>query len=153
MDCIEAIATEANFMNPETVKMATKKRSNNRKSSLPSQGVSLSLRLLKKELKLIPMDLKREMRFLDLLLTELEHAKTQAEKDVIRDFLDASRARVEYHQKRLERHEECYRQLKETKGFDTSLLLPEELHRLQQNREEASSVETQESDLRTGTHG
>lgn len=150
MNCIEA---ETNFTNPETLKMNAKKRSNNRKSALASQGLSLSLRLLKKELKLIPMDLKREMRFLDLLLIELEHAKTQAEKDVIREFLDASRVRVEYHQKRLERYEECYRQLKETKGCDTSLLLPEELNRLQQNHEEASSVEPQESDLRTGTHG
>lgn|GEM_PF-1589611 len=153
MDCIDVMTAKANITNSETVKMNTKKRSNNRKSALASHGVSLSLRLLKKELKLIPMDLKREMRFLDLLLIELEHAKTQAEKDVIRDFLDASRARVEYHQKRLERHEECYRQLKETKGFDTSLLLPEELRRLQDNHEEVSSVETQESDLRTGTHG
>lgn len=113
----------------------------------------MSLRLLKKELKLIPMDLKREMRFLDLLLVEHEHAKTQAEKDVIRDFLAASRSRVEYHQKRLERYEECYRQLKETKACDTSLLLPEELHRLQQYQEDLRVLETPEADLRTGTHG
>lgn len=141
------------FTNPETPQMNTKKHRNNRKSALAAQGLSLNLRLLKKELKLIPMDLKREMRFLDLLLTEFEHAKTQAEKDVILDYLNASRARVEYHQKRLERYEECYRQMKETKGCDTSLLLPEELYRLQQNHEEVSSVEPQESDLRTGTHG
>lgn len=153
MNCIKTTRAQANSTTSETVTMNVKKRSNNRKSAFPSQGLSLSLRLLKKELKLIPMDLKREMRFLDLLLIELEHAKTQAEKDVIREFLDASRGRVEYHQKRLERYEECYRQIKETKGCDTSLLLPEELHRLRQNHEEPSSIETQESGLRTGTHG
>lgn len=152
MDCIK-ITAKPTSLHYETFDMNTRNPSNPRKSAHRGQDASVSLRLLKKELKLIPMDLKREMRFLDLLLVEHEHAKTQVEKDVIRDFLAASRSRVEYHQKRLERYEECYRQLRETKAFDTSLLLPEELRRLQQSREDLPAVEAHETDLRTGTHG
>ncbi len=153
MDCTKTIAAKPNSIHSETFDMNSSNRSHHRKSVPRGQGASVSLRLLKKELKLIPMDLKREMRFLDLLLVEHEHAKTQVEKDVIRDFLAASRSRVEYHQKRLERYEECYRQLRETKACDTSLLLPEELRRLQQSREDLPALEAQEADLRTGTHG
>ncbi len=116
----------------------------------------VSLRLLKKELKLIPHDINREMRFLDLLFAERNISKTQAEREVLKDFIDRSKAMVEYHQDRLERFQRCYDQLKEEKAFDLALLLPGELQFLQgeppSQAQSAPDLSEQEG-LRTGTDG
>ena len=100
----------------------------------------ISIRQLKKELKLIPNDIKREMRFLDLLFVEKNFSRTQAEKEVLKDFMDRAKKMVEFHQNRLERYQQCYDQLKEKKTFDLSLLLPDELQFLRGEPLQADSL-------------
>lgn len=116
----------------------------------------LSARHLKKELKLIPYDIKREMRFLDLLLCENNQVRTRVEREVVQQFIAKARAMVKFHQKRLERYEECYRQLRQKKTCDPGLLQPEELQELLGQGKPSSQIKSQlpqEPDLRTGTHG
>ena len=124
-----------------------------RKNGKKRDGISL--RQLKRELKLIPNDIKREMRFLDLLFAERNFVRTQAEREVLRDFIDGAKAMVEFHQNRLERYQTCYDQLKATKGFDLALLLPDELHALQRGSVQAErpTRPINEEALRTGTDG
>lgn len=93
----------------------------------------INIRQLKRELKLIPNDIKREMRFLDLLFAERNFSRTQAEREVLRDFMDSAKKMVEFHQKRLDRYQQCYDQLRAKKAFDLSLLLPDELESLRAN--------------------
>ena len=125
----------------------------NKENSSKRNGISL--RQFKKELKLIPNDIKREMRFLDLLFSERNFVRTEAEKEVLRDFIDSAKEMVEFHQNRLERFQACYDQLKAKKSFDLALLFPDELHALQggptQAEKPASPID-QEA-LRTGTDG
>lgn len=115
----------------------------------------LNLRKLQKELKLIPFDIKREIRFLDLLFSERNSVRTQVEKDVLRELIDRARKMVEYHQNRLDRYEECYRQLKETKSFDRNLLYPDELQSMLQIPPKTGKQESEQNKqgLRTGTDG
>ena len=122
----------------------------------PKNRSGVSLRLLKKELKLIPNHINREMRFLDLLFAERNISRTQAEREVLKEFIERSKAMVEYHQDRLERYQRCYDQLKAKKAFDLALLLPGELQFLQ--GETPSQAETpqglpEREGLRTGTDG
>jgi hypothetical protein len=109
-----------------------KQRTNNKN---PKNRTGVSLRQLKKELKLIPNDIKREMRFLDLLFADRNFVRTQAEREVLKQA--------------------CYDQLKTKKAFDLGLLLPDELHALQsgpsQKEKPAYTIERQ--GLRTGTDG
>jgi hypothetical protein len=125
----------------------------NRSNTRNANGVSI--RQLKKELKLIPNDIKREMRFLDLLFAERGFSRTQAEREVLRDFIDSARRMVEFHQNRLERYQQCYDQLKRNKAFDVGLLLPGELDSLQggPSHAECSDYSTEGEGLRTGTDG
>jgi len=129
-----------------------KQRTNNKN---PKNRTGVSLRELKKELKLIPNDIKRQMRFLDLLFAERNFVRTQAEREVLKDFIDSAKEMVEFHQNRLERYQACYDQLKTKKAFDLGLLLPDELHALQsgpsQKEKPAYAIERQ--GLRTGTDG
>ena len=116
----------------------------------------ISIREFKKELKLIPNDIKREMRFLDLLFAERNFVRTQAEREVLRDFINGAKEMVEFHQNRLERYQKCYEQLKARKGFDLELLFPNELRSLQEqpSQREAPAYLTQGQErLRTGTDG
>ncbi len=115
----------------------------------------ISIRQLKKELKLIPNDIKREMRFLDLLFAERNFSRTQAEREVLKDFMDSAKKMVEFHQKRLDRYQLCYDQLRANKAFDPNLLLPDELQSLQgePSQEETSACSTEGEGLRTGTDG
>ena len=115
----------------------------------------ISIRELKKELKLIPNDIKREMRFLDLLFAERDFSKTEAEREVLKDFIDNAKKMVEFHQNRLDRYQQCYDQLKAKKAFDVSLLLPAELRSLRGEplQPEESTYPTEEERLRTGTDG
>jgi len=115
----------------------------------------VSIRELKKELKLIPNDIKREMRFLDLLFAERNFSRTEAEREVLRDFIDRAKKMVEFHQNRLDRYQRCYDQLKAKKAFDLSLLLPAELQSLRGEplQAEASEYTTEGEGLRTGTDG
>lgn len=115
----------------------------------------VNIRELKKELKLIPNDIKREMRFLDLLFAERGFSRTEAEREVLRDFIDRTKKMVEFHQNRLERYQECYDQLKAKKALDLSLLLPDELQSLrdQSSRKGAAAYSTDGQHLRTGTDG
>ena len=118
-------------------------------------GTGVSIRELKKELKLIPNDIKREMRFLDLLFAERDFSRTQAEREVLKDFMDRAKKMVEFHQNRLDRYQQCYDQLKAKKAFDLSLLLPNELQSLRGEplQAEASAHTTESEGLRTGTDG
>lgn len=115
----------------------------------------VSIRELKKELKLIPNDIKREMRFLDLLFAEKNFSRTRAEREVLKDFMDSAKKMVEFHRKRLDRYQQCYDQLKAKKAFDLSLLLPHELQSLrgEPSKAEASACSTEGEELRTGTDG
>lgn len=115
----------------------------------------ISIRQLKRELKLIPNDIRREMRFLDLLFAERNFSRTQAEREVLKDFMDSAKRMVEFHQKRLGRYQQCYDQLKTKKAFDMSLLLPDELQSLQgeTSQAEASACLSDAEGLRTGTDG
>jgi hypothetical protein len=115
----------------------------------------ISIRQLKKELKLIPNDIKREMRFLDLLFAEKSFSRTQAEQEVLKDFMDRAKKMVEFHRKRLDRYQQCYDQLKAKKAPDLSLLLPHELQSLRgkSSKAEASARSTEGEELRTGTDG
>jgi len=99
-------------------------------NKLPGEFVRINLRKLKKELKLIPSDIKREMRFLDLLFSEKNIVRTKVEKDVLKDMIEEAKKVVKIHQNRFERYQECYKQLKEKKSFDTGLLNPEEIQTL-----------------------
>jgi hypothetical protein len=129
------------------------KQATNRKNAKNRTGVTL--RQLKKELKLIPNDIKREMRFLDLLFAERSFVRTEAEREVLRDFIDSAKEMVEFHQNRLERYQACYDQLKAKKAFDLGLLLPDELHALQSGppSKEKPAYSVQKQGLRTGTDG
>lgn len=115
----------------------------------------ISIRQLKKELKLIPNDIKREMRFLDLLFVEKNFSRTNAEKEVLKDFMDRAKKMVEFHQNRLERYQQCYDQLKAKKDFDLSLLFPDELQSLQggPSQAETPAHSPEGEGLRTGTDG
>ena len=123
--------------------------------SKPRNRAGVSLRDLKKELKLIPNDIKREMRFLDLLFAERDLSRTEAEREVLKDFIDQAKKMVEFHQNRLERYQLCYDQLKAKKAFDVSLLLPAELQSLRGEplQPEAATYATDTERLRTGTDG
>lgn len=115
----------------------------------------LSLRNLKRELKLIPFDIKREVRFLDLLFSERNIVRTQVEKDVLMDLIDRAKKMVHFHQNRLDRYEECYRQVKEEKSFDSNLFFPDELQSLLHPPGKAGKQESlqRKQSLRTGTDG
>jgi hypothetical protein len=115
----------------------------------------VTLRQLKKELKLIPNDIKREMRFLDLLFSERDFSRTRAEREVLKDFIDHAREMVEFHQNRLERYQQCYDQLREKKALDLSLLLPDELQSLRGTppQEQTAEYTDERERLRTGTDG
>ncbi|MEW6439457.1 MAG: hypothetical protein AB1640_00835 [bacterium] len=131
-----------------------KKRKSSSKPRNGKRSLDLGLRQLKKELKLIPFDIKREMRFLDLLMNEHNQVRTDAEREVVQGFIMQARAMVDHHQKRLERYEECYRQIKERKSYDRDLLRPEELQVLLGGVvSDNGGPSVREPDLRTGTDG
>jgi hypothetical protein len=115
----------------------------------------IDLRKLRKELKLIPFDIKREMRFLDLLFSERNIVRTQAEREVLRDLIDRASDSVKFYQSRLVRFQECYNQFKEKKSFDNTLLFPDEVQTLQKWTEGEQNGETHQRnhDMRTGTDG
>jgi GDP-D-mannose dehydratase len=128
---------------------------NSKKPKNGKKALSLGLRQIKRELKMIPHDIKRQMRFMDLLLNENNQVRTEVEREVVREHIVEAKAMVEFHQGRLERFEECYKQIKEKNSFDFSLLRPEELQGLLGDDEIAQSEHTslEEPNLRTGTHG
>jgi hypothetical protein len=129
-----------------------RQRTNNKKAK-NRNGVNL--RELKKELKLIPKDIKREVRFLDLLFAERNFVRTDAEREVLKDFIDSAKQMAEFHQNRLERYQACYEQLKKKKAFDLGLLLPDELNALQRgpSLKEKRAYSTDGQRFRTGTDG
>jgi len=115
----------------------------------------IDLRKLKKELKLIPFDIKREMRFLDLLFSERNIVRTQAEREVLKDLIDRASSTVKFYQNRLLRFQECYVRTKERKPIDGNLLLPDERESLLKWPAQGAEQETvaEQPDLRTGTDG
>jgi len=129
-----------------------RQRANNKKAK-NRNGVSL--RQLKKELKLIPNDIKRQVRFLDLLFAERNFVRTDAEREVLKDFIDSARQMAVFHQNRLERYQACYDQLKAKKAFDLRLLLPDELNALQSgpSLKEKPAYSAEGQRFRTGTDG
>jgi len=126
-----------------------------KKANVSDKWQGIDLKKLKKELKLIPFDIKREMRFLDLLFSERNIVRTQAEREVLRDLIDRASSAVKLHQNRLTRFQECYDRFKEKKSFDNSILLPEEMQSLRKWHLRPKQEEPcgQEVDLRTGTDG
>jgi hypothetical protein len=129
-----------------------RQRTNNKKTKNRNR---VSLRQLKKELKLIPNDIKREVRFLDLLFAERNFVRTEAEREVLKDFIYSAKQMAEFHQNRLERYQACYDQLKTRKAFDLGLLLPDELNALQSGTslKEKLAYPTEGQRFRTGTDG
>ena len=125
-------------------------RSKNGKHGI-NRANGLNLRKLKKELKLIPFDIQREIRFLDFLFAERNIVRTQAEKDVLRELIDRAKKMGEHHQARLDRYKEFYKQYKSNKSFNTDLLLPDELRALLKSPPQGSESEQDKEDLRTGT--
>ena len=132
--------------------MARPKKNGSKAEMFPG----LNLRKLRKELKLIPFDIQREKRFMDMLFSERNTVRTQAEREVLNEMIGLATSKVESFQDRLNRFEECYRQFKERKSFDSTLLSSEELNSLV-SRPETTRVlperQDQERTLRTGTHG
>ncbi len=127
------------------------KSENGRKRMKKVNG--LNLRKLKKELKLIPFDIQREVRFLDLLFAERNLVRTEVERDVLRELIDRAKKMVVHHQNRLDRYKECYKQYKSKKSFDTNLLLPDELLGLLKLPPQESGLPQDKADFRTGTDG
>ena len=115
----------------------------------------IDLRKLKKELKLIPFDIKREMRFLDLLFSERNIVRTQAEREVLKDLIDHAGKTVKFYQNRLTRYQECYNCFKAKKSFDNNLLFPDEMQSLLKWPSSGGNAETAQpnEELRTGTDG
>jgi hypothetical protein len=126
-----------------------------RKRKNATNNAGFSIRHVKRELKLIPNDIKREMRFLDLLFAERNLVRTQAEREVLREFIESAKGMVEFHQNRLERYQKFYDQLKARKSVDTGLLLPDELRLLQgpPPEKEKPDYTVGHEGLRTGTDG
>ncbi len=126
-----------------------------KKGKVADKFPGIDLRKLKKELKLIPFDIKREMRFLDLLFSERNIVRTQAEREVLKDLIDHAGKTVKFYQNRLIRFQECYNRYKEKKSFDNNLLMPEEMQSLLKwpNPSANEQPSQQEGDLRTGTDG
>jgi len=125
----------------------------NRKNATNHVGVSI--RHVKRELKLIPNDIKREMRFLDLLFAERNLVRTQAEREVLREFIESAKGMIEFHQNRLERYQKFYDQLKARKSVDPGLLQPDELRLLQgpPSQKGKPDYSIGHEGLRTGTDG
>jgi hypothetical protein len=120
--------------------------------------IALNIRKLKRDLKAILLDVHREIRFLDLLFIERNSVRTEVEREVLKEMIERAKKMIEFHQNRLERYRECYRQVKERKSFDRSLLKPEELQSLLKLPAPGlaelapGSAQSQEG-LRTGTDG
>ncbi len=121
----------------------------------PQDLSELSIRLLKKELKLIPADINKEKRFLDLLIAENHIVRTQVEKDVIVEFMQNTKKMVSFHENRLGRYQQCYEQIKDKKSFDRGLLFPEELQFLQKKPTTKGQKKSDPNNnkLLTGTDG
>jgi len=115
----------------------------------------ISLRQLKKELKLLPTDINKQRRFLDLLHAEKNIVRTDVERAVLIDFINTSKSKVDFFEKRLDRYQQCYQQLKEKKSFDKGLLLPDELESLKRKTRTKSPQKTfiGSKNLLTGTDG
>ena len=125
---------------------------------VPKQTFNLSdvsLRQLKRELKLLPADIKKQRRFLDLLHAEKQTVRTDVEKAVLIDFINTSKEKVDFFENRLDRYQQCYDQLKETKSFNRGLLFPDELEALKRKPKNKTSKKAfiGENDLLTGTDG
>ena len=125
-----------------------------RNISTPSPKVNL--RKLRTELKLIPNDIRREMRYLDLLLSEKNSSRTEVEKNLLKDLIDGAKKKVKAHQDRLWRFERCQEQMKERKTFDMKLLTPDEFELLKKAptpRKSRQKVVSDRGRRRTGTDG
>lgn len=126
---------------------------NNRRLKNP---LGINLRVLRKEIKMIPFDIKKEMRLLDLLFNEKTTSRTQVEKDLLIELIEKARDMINVHQDKLERFQKFYNQIRLGKNSEMELLTPDELHILQiassrtylKKREDAHK-----EPLRTGTHG
>jgi len=124
-------------------------------------GLGINLRALRKEIKMIPFDIKKEMRLLDLLFNERSASRTQVEKDVLVELIENARGMINVHQDKLERFQRFYKQMRSGKHSDLQLLTAEELHLLQKasslnalkKREKEEQRREPREPLRTGTHG
>ena len=126
-----------------------------RKAKATNMWTGIDLRKLKKELKLIPFDIKREMRFLDLLFSERNIVRTQAEHEVLRDMIDHARSCVEFHQDRLVRFQQFYDRVRKKKPIDQNMLFPVEMQSLLKwsVTDEVEQPHMEPDKLRTGTDG
>ena len=108
--------------------------------------------------------LRAQLSYSDYSVDQEEHIdnvvhasadRTEAEREVLKEFIDNAKKMVEFHQNRLERYQQCYDQLKAKKAFDVSLLLPAELRSLRGEplQPEESTYPTEGERLRTGTDG
>lgn len=118
--------------------------------------LGINLKVLKKEIKMIPFDIKKEMRLLDLLFNEKVASRTQVEKDVLLELIEKARDMINLHQNKLDRFQKFYSQIRSGNGSDNGLLTPEEMDNLQKASTRAYGRRREEmlkEPLRTGTHG
>jgi len=105
---------------------------------------------------MIPFDIKKEMRLLDLLFNEKGISRTQVERDLLLELIEKARDMINVHQNKLERFQKCYDQIRSGKYSGIELLTPEELHIIQKESSSASIKKKEyaaKEPLRTGTHG
>jgi hypothetical protein len=133
------------------------RRTNNKQSKNP---LGIDLRALRKEIRMIPFGIKKEMRFLDLLFNEKRTSRTQVEKEVLIELIEKARDVIQAHQDKLDRFQKFYNQMRSGKHSDTGLLTPEEIYIFQSHshhtslrRKEGKEEECHKEPLRTGTHG
>ncbi len=136
------------------------RRSNSKRTKNP---LGINLRLLRKQIKMIPFDIRREMRLLDLLFNEKGYSRTQVEKEVLVELIENARKIIKTHTDKLDRYQKMYQQIRSGRVSDLALLTPEEVDVLKKQpaasrgpaKKKREGKETPPSvmHLRTGTNG
>jgi hypothetical protein len=133
--------------------MARRRNSKNGKNPL-----GINLRLLKKEIKMIPFDIRKEMRLLDLLFNEKGYSRTQVEKEVLLELIEKARNVIKMHHDKLDRYQKMYEEIRTGRNAHAGLLTPEEIDVLRKRQAPRSSEKKKPDEapkvhLRTGTNG
>ena len=129
-------------------------RKNNKERKNP---LGIDLRALRREIRMIPFGIRKEMRFLDLLFNEKSASRTQVEKEVLVELIEKERDVIQAYQNKLDRFQKFYSQIRSGRHSDAGLLTPEEVYGLQRHSDHAPLRRKEEvshrEPLRTGTHG
>lgn len=133
--------------------MARRRNSKNGKNPL-----GINLRLLRKEIKMIPFDIRKEMRLLDLLFNEKGYSRTQVEREVLLELIEKARDVIKMHHDKLDRYQRMYDEIRTGRNTHAGLLTPEEIDVLRKRHTPRSSEKKKPEEapkvhLRTGTNG